>query len=457
MKLYRFRSNLEYAKDELKRDYFHFSDETELNDPQEGFVKLFWKGDVVLWKNLLKHYLYTLANTVMQVALGNDLVSDDLPIFFDEGHFPTENCKSLFEDIRADFFNQKDIKEFLDYVVKLNHLIFQAELIFYLRMIHYCALSIVIEKFKQKELLNWDLGAAVFKEIGFFSKFTTLVPEIENKYKDFFPVMYKAAQSIFYEFDFSFKYNSKNIKQIKNKNLLLVDFPALYVTQLKRLVFYSPCIACFMENYKSPAIWGYYANCHKGICLIFDDDKNDSKIHFNLEKDKTIISTETQKVVYKKEYKEIDFFRMIGTISLYGLENFWLKDWEGNYSSLIKIDNNVLTKEWHKEYVKNMVESYTTKLPAWKHENEHRIILEKEFFAMNSTEAKEVFYDFRLLKGIVFGLKTNESEKYEIIELIKEKCEKSKRSDFKFYQTEYDESLGEISLVELKNLAESQN
>lgn len=110
-------------------------------------------------------------------------------------------------------------------------------------MIHYCALSIVIEKFKQKELLNWDLGAAVFKEIGIFSKFTTLVPEIENKYKDFFPVMYKAAQSIFYEFDFSFKYNSKNIKQIKNKNLLLVDFPALYVTQLKRLVFYSPCIA----------------------------------------------------------------------------------------------------------------------------------------------------------------------------------------------------------------------
>lgn len=82
MKLYRFRSNLEYAKDELKRDYFHFSDETELNDPQEGFVKLFWKGDVVLWKNLLKHYLYTLANTVMQVALGNDSVSDDLPIFF---------------------------------------------------------------------------------------------------------------------------------------------------------------------------------------------------------------------------------------------------------------------------------------------------------------------------------------------------------------------------------------
>lgn len=154
MKLYRFRSNLEYAKDELKRDYFHFSDETELNDPQEGFVKLFWKGDVVLWKNLLKHYLYTLANTVMQVALGNDSVSDDLPIFFDEGHFSIENCKSLFEDIRADFFNQKDIKEFLDYVVKLNHLIFQAELIFYLRMIHYCALSIVIEKFKQKELLN---------------------------------------------------------------------------------------------------------------------------------------------------------------------------------------------------------------------------------------------------------------------------------------------------------------
>ena len=102
MKLYRFRSNLEYAKDELKRDYFHFSDETELNDPQEGFVKLFWKGDVVLWKNLLKHYLYTLANTVMQVALGNDSVLDDLPIF-----------------LMKDIFRQKIVNYYLKIFVQI--------------------------------------------------------------------------------------------------------------------------------------------------------------------------------------------------------------------------------------------------------------------------------------------------------------------------------------------------
>jgi hypothetical protein len=29
----------------------------ELNDPLEGFKDLFWKGDVIVWKNLLRHYL----------------------------------------------------------------------------------------------------------------------------------------------------------------------------------------------------------------------------------------------------------------------------------------------------------------------------------------------------------------------------------------------------------------
>ena len=55
-----------------------------------------------------------------------------------------------------------------------------------------------------------------------------------------------------------------------------------------------------------------------------------------------------------------------------------------------------------------------------------------------------------MLKGIVFGLKTPESTKMEIIDLIKNKCEKINRKDFKFYQAEYNEYRGEISISELK-------
>ena len=54
MKLYKFRSNLNFIKEELQEEYLYFAEASELNDPIEGFVKLYWKGDLVLWKNLLK-------------------------------------------------------------------------------------------------------------------------------------------------------------------------------------------------------------------------------------------------------------------------------------------------------------------------------------------------------------------------------------------------------------------
>lgn len=99
-----------------------------------------------------------------------------------------------------------------------------------------------------------------------------------------------------------------------------------------------------------------------------------------------------------------------------------------------------------------MMESYTTKLPSWKHEKEHRIVLEKELLSMtkDNPNSKKIGYDFDLLKGIIFGLRTPESEKMEIIELIQNKCEESNRKDFKIYQAEYDEFKGEISVSEIK-------
>jgi len=53
MKLYKFRSNYEYIKEELQEEYLYFAEPSELNDPLEGFIKLHWKGDFVLWKNRL--------------------------------------------------------------------------------------------------------------------------------------------------------------------------------------------------------------------------------------------------------------------------------------------------------------------------------------------------------------------------------------------------------------------
>lgn len=453
MKLYKFRSNFEYIKDELKNEYLFFAEASELNDSLEGFINLYWQGDIVLWKNLLKHYLYTLANSVVQILIG-DKSEEELPMYFDEGHFPTDQYKSLFEDIRNDLFSNKDIRELLGYLERVNHKILDKELISYLRFIHLNALGIIIKKFNEKYLLNWDFPTDN-QYLGIFKQLQALLPELEKSYKDILPIVFQAIQSVTKTVDFQMKQYIKNQEDYTSKVFLLTDFPSIYVDQLKKIVFYTPCITCFMESYESPSSWGYYSDSHKGICLIFDDGKNDtSEINFELSGNKINIHTSTQKVRYKKKFNQVDFFKMIGTISLFGLENYWLSDWEGNHSTTVQIKRNIVTSEWHKKYVESMMKSYTTKLPGWKHELEHRIILEKEFLSISkkNCETQKYTYDFKLLKGIIFGIKTPESQKFEILESMKEKCKTSGRTDFKFYQAEYNDSKGEITISEIKSI-----
>jgi hypothetical protein len=452
MKLYKFRSNPDFIKEELRDEYLYFAEASELNDPIEGFIKLYWKGDLILWKNLLKHYLYTLANTIVQIAINGKIEKNELPIFFDESHFPSTQYKLLFEEIRNVFFKEEDIKDLLVYLGKIQHKIFEKELISYLKFVHFTALECIINKFEEKKIINWNFPISN-KNHGFFKQFVNLIPQIENTQKELLPFIFQAVHSVTTNINFEMKKDFKDKDNYENKTLLLIDFVDIYVQRLQNIAFYSPCVTCFMESYKSPAVWGYYAKSHEGICLIFDDDQEESsEIHFDLLGKGIGIHTATQKVKYRKKFKEVDFFRMIGTISLHGLENYWLSDWEGNYSKYSQINKNILTDEWHKKYIKSMMESYTTKLPAWKHEKEHRIVLEKEFLSIDSGDinSKKFNYNFNILKGIIFGVKTPESTKIEIIDLIQNKCEKTKRTNFKFYQAEYDEFKGEISISELK-------
>jgi hypothetical protein len=42
---------------ELENQVIYFSTPDELNDPMEGFKDPFWRGDEIVWRNFLKHYI----------------------------------------------------------------------------------------------------------------------------------------------------------------------------------------------------------------------------------------------------------------------------------------------------------------------------------------------------------------------------------------------------------------
>ena len=59
---YRYRSikSLLGEHKELESQTIYFAGPDELNDPMEGFQDVFWEGDYVLWKNLIRHYVLCL-------------------------------------------------------------------------------------------------------------------------------------------------------------------------------------------------------------------------------------------------------------------------------------------------------------------------------------------------------------------------------------------------------------
>ena len=239
-------------------------------------------------------------------------------------------------------------------------------------------------------------------------------------------------------------------KKGKIKSFFVLDFPDKYIDEVRFLAFATPCVTCFMENYNSSSAWGHYASSHKGICLIFDDEKEDDKINFYFKTTWGGVFCSTQKVKYQTQYPENNFFKMLGSLSLFSLDKFWLSDWEGNRSTYLKIGKNFLTDEWRRDYNKNLSEVFIIKLPDWQNENEHRIVLQKEIVAGDTPESRKFIYDFNLLKGIIFGLKAADLFKIEVIKIITKKCEELGRKDFKFYQATYNEKTGLIDKTEIR-------
>lgn len=71
MKLYHYRS-INSALLEIENGTFHFASKEELNDPLEGFVRVFWQGDKMAWEGLFRHYIYSVARALELYILKAD-------------------------------------------------------------------------------------------------------------------------------------------------------------------------------------------------------------------------------------------------------------------------------------------------------------------------------------------------------------------------------------------------
>src|ERR1700674_4698245 len=79
--LYRFRPGdvILDKYEELANQEIYFSPPEELNDPMKGYKDVFWSGDHILWRNLFRHYLLCLLQTIsLCVVIGAKFDRTDL-------------------------------------------------------------------------------------------------------------------------------------------------------------------------------------------------------------------------------------------------------------------------------------------------------------------------------------------------------------------------------------------
>ena len=63
MQLYHYRS-IESALAEIGDGTFHFASRDELNDPIEGFLRVYWQGDKRAWEGLFRNYVCSLYQAI---------------------------------------------------------------------------------------------------------------------------------------------------------------------------------------------------------------------------------------------------------------------------------------------------------------------------------------------------------------------------------------------------------
>ena len=240
----------------------------------------------------------------------------------------------------------------------------------------------------------------------------------------------------------------------KNRQLLIFDFPRVYLKQIGELLYLNWYVACFMRDYHNSSAWGHYGDNHKGVCLIFEAETTGKMNCLTLNQitgysnDREVWNPSLRafyEVNYQDKIDEIDFFRSIGCLPITRLKKAWYSDQNGNLSECgAHLGTGGDELAWRENYWANFYRDITAKTKDWEYEQESRLILYSMLTDLREKRQRTLTYNFSSLKGIIFGINTSDSDKVEIIEIINKKCQENNRTDFEFFQAYYCPETGNI-------------
>jgi len=466
---YRFRPARAVLKgfNELEHQEIYFSRPQDLNDPLEGFKDLFWRGDEIVWMNLFKHYVLCLMQSVMlALTEGPDHEFDNEQNFVlsNEDTLPSADHKNDYRRMCQLFFQHEDVAALPKLLSARASPVRRNELSTYLRTIHMHALNAVLTSFEDSGQIPHrppqdPIRAAGARRIPLKEMIEGLNrSELEHRERaDFADVFSAATNAAWMQTTLINDYNGTSFTQGRAWRTLVSDLPSRHPFHLERLLYRDWYVACFVADPSQAAMWGHYADSHKGVCLKFRTQPNSAGQPSILLKGINVeahdanadvgVPMTLHQVKYAGKSPEVDFFRSLGAITGPMLR-YWFADASGKRSELFEHTVG-RTDESRQRYWETSTALITTKLEDWRHEAEYRIVV-RPLSDLSSPEKRKFRYSFECLEGIIFGIQTSATDKLDIIRIIEKKCRAAGRKDFEFHQAYYSSSLGRIATQPLR-------
>jgi hypothetical protein len=460
--LYRFRSmdKLLNGYKELESQSIFFAPPEILNDPVEGFRDIYFRGDKVMWERLLINYLLSLTVfTLDYLTFGEDKILDDnhrgLPSI-DDVH---DNLQVEFKIISKSFIQSPEIQGLINNIIKYREKVSQQELSYYLSIIHLFSLNIIYNHLHKinviKENLFKQLDVDISNKLNaqYFEDTNRL---IENYGENANEILIEQHNHFLIQMSLLLDLNDPTRKP--NKKTLFHTFPQKFILKLEQVMYPNWFTACFMSRATNSSVWGNYGDNHKGACLVFETEIDDSTKPY-IALNNAIVGADLKGKIFRTvrmHFEEmhychkqdgINFFDSIGQVPMGKLYSSWFVSDDGKLSSNTPKDDET----WRDKYWGEFDKSITKKTKDWEYENEFRLIIRNMFGSYPNVGAT-LNYSFKSLKGIIFGIKTSEEDKHQVIKIVEKKVHESKHYDFKFYQAYYCRSSGIIKHTELSML-----
>jgi hypothetical protein len=464
--IYRYRSvdALLGERAELEKQEIYFAPPKQLNDPLEGYKDLFWKGDVVVWKNFLRHYILCLMQGVLPTLENGEkyeLSEQTLPVrmIADDPH---PALRSRFDAMCETMFKDTELAPLPDLLEQRLSPIRRNELLSVLWLIHFRLFNIVCVTLQPEAPIH-QLDA-FFRERGdkplrLRESFAAL-NSADERYPDRPDIVQRMTAesiSVIDQTTFIRDFNGTSKQHGPAWNTMTSTFPEVYLNSLENLLYGDWYTACFIADPNQASMWGHYGDSHRGACLKFRTTTLSSggqALTLNRmvalsgsrarapEPRYAFSPQPIQEVRYADKYPEVDFFRSLGTLIPRQLA-FWFQGSDGTLSST-GYDLLSSTDAWRNQYWETFHSSVTTKLSDWQHEREYRITLQSQLADLSIPSERTLRYRFEDLQGIIFGMKTEAKDKAAIVRIVQSKCHETGRTDFEFHQAYYSSLSGRV-------------